>query len=166
MTNMTKPSSKKYAHRLKALLIMPLLLVGLQSCKQEKIERPQELPQESTTKVETNSAHKNIRKTIAPEKTLANLMAEIKANNCQKVSGCALVGIGAKPCGGPDSYAVYSKNSSNIESIKQLAHQYQQQMEQYYKDNSIMGICVVTPKPGVACQNNQCVLIENDSNLL
>lgn len=164
MTNMTKSIKAKYlnTHQLAFIAVLSIALISLQGCKQEKSmvqkESPKEQPKELTKLVN--------KKNTDPEETLANLMAEIKTENCQQESDCAIVGVGAKPCGGPDSYAVYSIKSSDVKKVTQLAGIYQQQMEKYYQDNAIMGICMVTPKPDIACNNNQCVLSKSNSNLL
>lgn len=160
MTNMTKHTKTEYPniHRLIFMAVIFIILMILHGCKDEKNREQSEPAKELSEKI----SHEH----TAPKTTLANLMAEIKTQNCQQDSDCALIGIGAKPCGGPDSYTVYSKKSSDVAKVTNLADIYQQQMEQYYKDNAIMGICVVAQKPSIACQNNRCVLTENDSNLL
>ncbi len=80
----------------------------------------------------------------------------IKDKSCQQDSDCAIVGLGARACGGPDSYAVYSKANIDAEQLESMTKQLESLHKTYNQENQIMSICMMEPKPGFACINNQC----------
>lgn len=81
---------------------------------------------------------------------------ELADNSCNDDNDCELVGVGTMPCGGPEVYLPYAKNNVDIDKLTALVEQHSEQQKQYYQDNQIMGICVVTPVPAIACRNNRC----------
>lgn len=88
------------------------------------------------------------------------IQAAIADKSCSSDADCALVEVGAKPCGGPETYEPYSKPNVDEARLQELAAAYKKERQDYFKENQIMGICVVTPKPHVSCANNQCVASE------
>lgn len=88
------------------------------------------------------------------------IQAAIADKSCNSDADCALVEVGAKPCGGPETYEPYSKPNVDEARLQELAVAYKKERQDYFKDNQIMGICVVTPKPSVSCVNNQCIASE------
>ncbi|WP_041296239.1 hypothetical protein [Kangiella koreensis] len=95
------------------------------------------------------------------DKPMADYQQQIEAaiadKSCSTNDDCALVEIGAKPCGGPETYEPYSKPNVDEVKLQKIAATYKKERQDYFKENQIMGICVVTPKPHVSCVNNQCV---------
>jgi len=91
---------------------------------------------------------------------LQKIQATIADTSCNTNNDCALIEVGAKPCGGPETYEPYSKQNVDEKKLQELAAAYKKQRQDYFKENQIMGICVVTPKPSVACVSNQCVTSE------
>lgn len=90
------------------------------------------------------------------------IQAAIADTSCNSDADCALVEVGAKPCGGPETYEPYSKPNVDEDKLRELAAAYKKERQDYFKENQIMGICVVTPKPNVGCVNNQCVASEQN----
>ncbi|MRX28616.1 hypothetical protein [Kangiella sp. HZ709] len=80
----------------------------------------------------------------------------IKDKSCQQDSDCGVVGLGARACGGPDSYAVYSKANIDAEQLQSMTKQLESLHKTYNQENQIMSICMMEPKPGFACIDNQC----------
>lgn len=91
---------------------------------------------------------------------LQQIESAIADKSCSNNTDCGLVEVGAKPCGGPETYEAYSKPNVDEEKLHALASAYKKERQDYFKENQIMGICVVTPKPNVGCVNNQCVASE------
>lgn len=91
---------------------------------------------------------------------LQQIESAIADKSCSSDTACGLIGVGAKPCGGPETYAAYSQPNVDEEKLHALANAYKKERQDYFKENQIMGICVVTPKPNVACVNNQCIASE------
>ncbi|NVK22183.1 MAG: hypothetical protein HWD86_06665 [Kangiellaceae bacterium] len=97
------------------------------------------------------------------QQLLQNIEAMIADKSCQQVSDCDLLPVGARPCGGPDSYLPYAPNKvSDPKVLSALNQAYKKKIQDYFAENQIMGICVATPKPSVACQQNQCVALEQN----
>lgn len=88
------------------------------------------------------------------------IQATIADKSCNSDADCALVEVGAKPCGGPETYEPYSKPNVDEARLQELAAAYKKERQDYFKDNQIVGICMMTPKPNVACVNNQCMASE------
>lgn len=102
----------------------------------------------------------------ASEKDLyAEIQQAAKTEGCISHDDCDLLPIGNKPCGGPESYQPYSKTSSDVAKLKELGKRYSDIRKQYNIDNQVIGICVVTPKPGVNCVRNQCVASEQGAHI-
>ncbi len=104
--------------------------------------------------------------TQEPTSLKESLMAEINAESCQSDADCGVVGIGHKPCGGAESYQVYSKIASDEKKLLELAEQYKQRVKAYQKEKQMVGICVVTPEPKASCQNNMCKAVNQQTSAL
>ncbi|AOE49187.1 hypothetical protein [Kangiella sediminilitoris] len=95
----------------------------------------------------------------------AQIQQTLQTEGCVRNSDCDLLPVGSKPCGGPESYQPYSKTSSDVAKLQELGNRYQKLRDQYNKENQIMGICVITPKPNVSCVRNQCVTSEKATHV-
>lgn len=92
-------------------------------------------------------------------------MAIDQDNQCKLATDCSVVPIGARACGGPGSYAVYSTKSSNVEVIRSAALKTTKLEQQYNAENSLVSICSMAQMPGFACdQTNKCVAVWGSSS--
>ncbi|CAF0782218.1 unnamed protein product [Rotaria sp. Silwood1] len=79
-------------------------------------------------------------------------------NQCATSSDCLTEPIGARACGGPNGYIVYSRISSYVEYILSLAKLTTILERQYNEENSIISICILAKKPIAVCdKNHMCV---------
>jgi len=79
-------------------------------------------------------------------------------NQCTTSVDCATAAVGSRACGGPKSYVVYSRKSSNAENIRSLAQMTTTLEQQYNIENSVMSICSMVMAPRAVCdQANRCV---------
>jgi hypothetical protein len=70
---------------------------------------------------------------------------------------CKFIAFGSKPCGGPQSYLIYS-TSIDTEQLESLVETYNQNEAQYNAENGIFSDCsIVMPPTSVNCENNTCV---------
>ena len=76
-------------------------------------------------------------------------------NRCDSSADCAVVPTGARACGGPSSYAVYSTKSANVALIQTLAQATVKLEQQYNRENSIISICSIARPPGAACNQGK-----------
>lgn len=116
------------------------LLALTQSCSQANND-------EAVQKVESSQ----------PKDLYSQIQQTISIEGCSSSADCALLAVGNKPCGGPEAYLAYSKNNTDVAKLEDLGQQYSEQRKKYNQVNQVMGICVVTPKPGVSCVRNQCL---------
>jgi hypothetical protein len=80
---------------------------------------------------------------------------------CDSDSDCELLGLGARPCGGPEEYLTYSSQSSNREQLLEWANQYNRDAQRINQKERRVGICVVAPKPALVCSNKVCIAQSN-----
>ena len=91
-----------------------------------------------------------------PQDPLAEIRALAKTS-CQVNDDCASIGVGARPCGGPGFYMVYSKSATDETALKKKAEKYNSEQKSKNKKEGRMGICVVAKEPVLSCSQNQCV---------
>ena len=64
--------------------------------------------------------------------------------------------VGAKACGGPTDYAVYSAEASEAAAIVQTAEEITRMDEQANREFGLGSDCAVTPEPAVVWVGGQC----------
>ena len=73
---------------------------------------------------------------------------------------CALIPYGHKPCGGPESYIVYSQmdmDENDIDELHDKVRRYNQ-LDAFIKSSQgIMSTCDITPEPEVRFENGRCI---------
>ena len=72
------------------------------------------------------------------------------------LAACQTVPVGAKACGGPTDYAVYSAEASEAAAIVQTAEEITQLDEQANREFDLTSDCAVTPEPTVVWAGGQC----------
>lgn len=76
--------------------------------------------------------------------------------SCDTDEQCSSIGIGARPCGGPEKYMIYSKPNTDEKKLASAVDQYY--LIQKLKNEKLkkLGICVVATPPEVECIKQQC----------
>ena len=91
---------------------------------------------------------------------LKELDLEIKAlvrdQSCLRKTDCAVVGVGSRPCGGPEKYVIYSRIKTPSKKLKTLVSRYNE-LDKASKAGK-MGVCIVATKPAFACVARKCQL--------
>ena len=82
---------------------------------------------------------------------------------CRNLVNCRIVGLGVRPCGGPEEYVAYSIWNTDREEISILVSEYNLLKEDLMHDSGQAGTCEVLRKPGVDCIRAQCVLVPGDN---
>ena len=72
------------------------------------------------------------------------------------LAACQTVPVGAKACGGPTDYAVYSAEASEAAAIVQTAEEITRMDEQANREFGLGSDCAVTPEPTVVWVGGQC----------
>lgn len=76
---------------------------------------------------------------------------------CKEPADCATIGFGAKPCGGPWEYLVYSKSSVDEEVLKELVARYNEFNDVLNRRYGWSSTCDVAIRPEVSCVDGRCV---------
>jgi len=75
----------------------------------------------------------------------------------ESLSSCSVLAIGAKPCGGPWGYLVYSKEESDTERLKQLVKRYNELDEIRMKEEGYGSTCDYATEPTLSLENGSCL---------
>ena len=81
---------------------------------------------------------------------------EVGKARADRVSQCAILPIGAKPCGGPWGYLVYSKKESNESRLKKLIERYDKLDEIRNIEEGRVSTCDVAQPPDLIIENGSC----------
>lgn len=87
------------------------------------------------------------------------ITAAIGEAKCRNLVNCRIVGLGVRPCGGPEEYVAYSIWNTDREQISILVSEYNLLKEDLMLDSDEMGTCEVLPEPDVNCIRSQCVMV-------
>ena len=83
--------------------------------------------------------------------TLAQIEALVGAAQCVAASDCQSLALGAKPCGGPDSYLPWSAGQTSADALGALAYRYRQQRLALQAASGATSDCRFVPDPGATC---------------
>ncbi len=87
----------------------------------------------------------------------ARIVAYTKSTPCGRGDECRVAGVGAKPCGGPWDYVVYSSLLDTVRLFRML-NEYHQQEEAFNRKWGIVSDCAIAvPPDSVKCEGGVCV---------
>ncbi|MEM6328566.1 MAG: hypothetical protein AAF791_15730 [Bacteroidota bacterium] len=86
-----------------------------------------------------------------------NLREAIGTPTAASVTDCKSVPVGAKACGGPRSYAIYSASGDDEIGIIRLAARITALDREANEQFGLNSDCALTPEPSVAVENGVCV---------
>jgi len=92
--------------------------------------------------------------------SLEQVESALNTGGCGKASDCGLVALGHRLCGGPGTYRVYCKPSTDMNVIGPIIREYNQDSAAKTKalaDQGIAGACVMARKPTISLVDGQCV---------
>lgn len=87
------------------------------------------------------------------------ISAAIGEARCRNLVNCRIVGLGARPCGGPEEYLAYSIWDTDREHIANLVFEYNLLREDMMLDSDVVGTCEVLQEPGIDCIHDRCVIV-------
>jgi len=82
---------------------------------------------------------------------------------CDSDQQCKVLPVGARPCGGPDSFMVYSVAQTDEKMLQFTADRYQQLKRKQNDKLGLVSTCQMLMEPTASCQNHQCVLDQGTS---
>ena len=77
--------------------------------------------------------------------------------SCENEGECRSVAFGAKPCGGPWKYKIYSTRGTDASALKSEIDAYKAQNEALNKKYGLSSDCGFVSPPVVACRDGVCV---------
>lgn len=82
---------------------------------------------------------------------------EIGEAEASDVAACRTLPLGAKPCGGPWTYLVYSAEASDSTRLADLAAEYHAVNAEWNAACDLASDCVMVGPPDVTLENGRCV---------
>ena len=78
---------------------------------------------------------------------------------CDDVSQCRSMAFGAKPCGGPWSYLVYSVQTADSTRLATAVTRYNDREAQLNRELGRASDCQVVTPPRLSCVNSRCAAL-------
>jgi hypothetical protein len=79
-----------------------------------------------------------------------------KADGCDRADQCTAAPVGAKPCGGPRTYLVYCKATTDEAALMRALEELKRAEESYNRSAGPVSDCSITPQPGVRLEGRTC----------
>jgi hypothetical protein len=76
---------------------------------------------------------------------------------CANRSECRAIGYGAKPCGGPSGYLVYSTRDTNAALLESKVREFNAVVRELNVRRQLLSDCLFVSQPPVTCAQNKCV---------
>lgn len=83
-------------------------------------------------------------------------IARATKSACTRTHDCAVVGIGARACGGPADHLVYSRVASDVSALMRAVTRYNTAEAERLRRAGVMSTCETIPAPAVACTAGHC----------
>lgn len=77
---------------------------------------------------------------------------------CQQDNQCKVIGVGARPCGGPDQYLIYSTLHTDEKMLSYTNDRYQKLKKQQNEKLGMMSTCQMLTPPVSACVAQKCTI--------
>jgi len=82
---------------------------------------------------------------------LQDIKDEIGEAACDADTQCNSIGIGVKPCGGPEAFFVWSSKDADRDRLTALVTRYRDARRSENERSGAMSDCRVIPNPGAVC---------------
>lgn len=94
---------------------------------------------------------------------MQQINAEIGAAACDAPAQCKTLAIGAKACGGPESYVAYSTKQSDGAKLTALAARDAEARKKADARAGMVSTCSVVSDPGATCDAGRCVTLQRST---
>jgi len=88
--------------------------------------------------------------------TLARIRALAGTPSCTSDDQCHSLPLGARPCGGPESYLPWSSARTPQAEIEALGERYKEERRAANKASGVMSTCQFLMDPGAVCRAGTC----------
>ncbi|WP_300756540.1 hypothetical protein [Janthinobacterium sp.] len=97
-----------------------------------------------------------------PAPTQAALQQQIQSEvgnaACDSTAQCQTIAIGAKSCGGPESYLAWSSKNNDGKKLKALAYAQAEAQRRQQQNDGMLSTCSIITDPGASCVAGRCEL--------
>jgi hypothetical protein len=88
-----------------------------------------------------------------PSATLrGDVLALVGDAECDEQRQCHVVGVGAKPCGGPSGYVAWSDKRTDPNALRTAVEAHARAQAEEDKRRGLVSDCAVTPMPAAVCR--------------
>jgi hypothetical protein len=156
---LTRPRAS--AHNQLQFRIGRLFVFLIAIMKNSALLRPMLLASLVTAVVTSACAQAPVAGASAPAGSAALLAAiktEVGAAPCDAPQQCQSAALGARPCGGPDSYIPWSSKQSDPQRLASLLARYADARTAENRASNDASTCMMVTNPGATCQAARCTL--------
>ena len=125
-----------------------VLFVALVIAACARKEEPPGVDQPPAANVAVNEAR--VRELEQQARALA------KADGCARAEQCAAAPMGSKPCGGPRTYLVYCKATTDEAALMGALDELKRVEEEYNRAAGLMSDCAMAMPPDVRLEGRTC----------
>jgi hypothetical protein len=126
-----------------------LILAGCAGCTTTAAPQATQAPQARTAPAD------------GPAATLERIHALVGTPNCSSDAQCHTLPLGARACGGPDSYLPWSSEKTSQAEIQALGERYKEERRAANKATGAISTCQFLMDPGAVCRAGTCQLGSN-----
>lgn len=126
-----------------------LILAGCAACTTIAAPQAQQAPQTRTAPAD------------APGDTLGRIRALVGTASCSSDAQCHTLPLGARACGGPDSYLPWSSEKTSQAEIQALGERYKEERRAANMATGAISTCQFLMDPGAVCRAGTCQLGTN-----
>lgn len=76
---------------------------------------------------------------------------------CAETADCKTLPFGAKACGGPKTYLVYSLKTTDVPLLESTVEKYNRQEAAQNRETGAVSDCMFVSEPRVSCVKSRCV---------
>jgi hypothetical protein len=132
------------AHDARMRTLLLLLLAGCAACSTGAASQAPQAPQ---SRPATQQGQGD---------TLARIRALVGTPGCSSDDQCHTLALGARPCGGPESYLPWSSAKTSPAEIQALGERYQEERRAANKASGGVSTCQFLMDPGAVCRAGTC----------
>lgn len=154
--------------KLSLLALASVFMLGAcsdQSDSAQQQQDDQELSSDALNPVAMEGAELDGGDQQISEEKLAELRQQIrdiiKPAQASSLSQCKLVGLGSKPCGGPERYLMYSTATTDEAKLLPVVEQYNRMHEMLNEKQGMVSTCEMIPEPGIIINGGMCAPVES-----
>jgi hypothetical protein len=85
-----------------------------------------------------------------------SIFAQVGKSPCESSSVCRTIPLGAKPCGGPQEYLIYSTSATDSVRLAREVARYNEAEHKRNREEGRMSDCMAVERPRVSCVSGQC----------